>query len=172
MGKKKSTMEYCSRCGSNLKVTRIDGVKRYICSSDDCGSIYWNNPVPVVAALVLLKNRYIIARNSAWPKDIFSLITGYLEEGESPQEAVIREVSEELGLKGHIKRQIGNYVFKEKNQVVLCYEVEALGDIVTNHELSEIKKLTAAEFSAYDFSPLYITEQIQRDWSTLQAKCI
>jgi NAD+ diphosphatase len=46
--------------------------------------------------------------------DIFSLVTGYLENGESPQEAVIREVSEELGLTGNIKRHIGNYVLKRR----------------------------------------------------------
>jgi NADH pyrophosphatase NudC (nudix superfamily) len=86
-------------------------------------------------------------------------------------EAVTREVSEELGINGEVKRHIGNYVFKEKNQIILCYEVEASGNIVTNHELAEIIELTAAELSAYDFSPLYITEQIQHDWSILHAEC-
>jgi NADH pyrophosphatase NudC (nudix superfamily) len=160
-------MNYCSVCGSEVKPADIDGATRYVCSNRKCGQIFWNNPVPVVAALVLRDNRYILARNVAWPEGVFSVIAGYLESGESPQEAVTREVSEELGLTGSVKRHIGNYSFKEKNQVILCYEVEAMGNIRTNHELAEIKELTAGELSAYDFSPLYIASQIKRDWSDL-----
>jgi NADH pyrophosphatase NudC (nudix superfamily) len=162
-------MKYCSSCGNLLKIKHIDGAKRYVCSNEGCGFIYWNNPVPVVAALVKLRNKYIIARNRAWPKGVFSVITGYLEKGESPEEAVIREVSEELGLEGIVKRHIGNYMFKEKNLIILCYEIEAVGSIVTNHELVETKALTAKELSRYDFSPLYITEKIKDDWSVLYA---
>lgn len=163
-------MKYCSNCGNELTTEHIDGSLRYVCSSDTCGLIFWNNPTPVVAALVMLNNKYIIARNSSWPKSIFSIITGYLEEGENPEDAVIREVSEELGLNGNIRRFIGNYAFKEKNQVILCYEVEAFGNISTNHELAEIKELSASELAEYDFSPLYITERIKHDWSNLYCK--
>jgi NADH pyrophosphatase NudC (nudix superfamily) len=162
--------KYCSRCGKVLNATLIDGAERYVCSTEGCGFIDWNNPVPVVAALVKFKDRYILARNVTWPKGVFSVITGYLESGESPQEAVVREVAEELGLSGKVTRHIGNYAFKEKNQIILCYEVEASGDIVTNHELAEIKALTAKELSAYDFSPLYITENIKNDWSVMHTE--
>lgn len=153
-----------------LHTKHIDGATRYVCSSAACGFVFWNNPIPVVAALVKLNDKYIIARNVSWPKSVFSVITGYLEEGENPEDAVIREVSEELGLRGSIKRHIGNYIFKEKNQVILCYEVEACGDIFTNHELAEIKALSASEFSEYDFSPLYITEKIKHDWYNIYFK--
>ena len=163
-------MKYCSRCGSKLTTKYIDGSNRYVCSSEECSYVYWNNPIPVVAALVSCNDRYVIARNSAWPKGIFSVVTGYLEMNEGPEEAVIREVSEELGIKGSIKRHIGNYLFKEKNQVILCYEVVASGKIKTNHELAEIKELSPAELSEYDFSPLYITERIKHDWIILHTK--
>jgi NADH pyrophosphatase NudC (nudix superfamily) len=158
-------MKYCSECGNELTPKQIDGNTRYVCSSEGCSYVYWNNPIPVVAALVKCKGKYIIARNSGWPKKIFSVITGYLEKEESPEDAVLREVSEELGLNGTITRHIGNYGFNEKNQVILCYEVEATGNIVLNHELVEYKKLSPKELREYDFSPLYLTEKIKRDWS-------
>ncbi len=163
-------MKYCSECGSALEVKHIDGYKRYVCSNEECGYVHWNNPIPVVAALVLYNGNYIVARNSDWPEGIFSVITGYLEQKEAPEDAVLREVEEELGLKGKIKRHIGNYGFKKKNQVILCYEVEAAGNIKTNHELVECKELSPDELRVYDFSPLYITEQIQQDWAVLNAK--
>lgn len=158
-------MKFCSKCGSELISKVIDGNERYVCSNPGCNFIYWNNPVPVVAALVEYNGNYIIARNKLWPGGIFSVITGYLEQKESPEDAVIREVAEELGLLGSIKRHIGNYIFKEKNQLILCYEVNATGSIKINSELAEIKLLTPKDLSNYDFSPLYITEKIISDWA-------
>jgi NADH pyrophosphatase NudC (nudix superfamily) len=163
-------MKYCLECGSALVAKHIDGNTRYVCSSKNCDFIYWNNPIPVVAALVSCNGKYIIARNSAWPKGIFSVITGYLEREESPEDAVVREVTEELGVKGTIKRHIGNYGFHEKNQVILCYEVEATGKIEINHEIVEFIELSPRELLEYDFSPLYITELIKRDWSIYHTK--
>jgi len=160
-------MNFCQKCGSKLTTGIVDGEQRLACSSDSCDYVFWDNPVPVVAALVELDGEYIIARNRSWPKNIFSVITGYLEQGEIPEEAVIREVSEELGLQGTVRRFIGNYMFKEKNQVILCYEVSASGTIKTNHELAEIRRLSPRELSVYDFRPLYITEQLIQDWKTL-----
>jgi len=150
-----------------LSTGKVEGEERIICSSPGCDYICWNNPVPVVAALVSLDGNYIIARNRAWPTGIFSVITGYLEQGEDPETAVIREVAEELGVRGSIRRFIGNYTFKEKNQVLLCYEVQATGAIATNHELAEIRTLSREELSAYDFHPLYITEKLIQDWKAL-----
>lgn len=165
--KRNETARFCPICGSDLVSGEIDGVARNVCSSDKCGFVLWNNPVPVVAALVECNNQYIVARNRSWPKGIFSVITGYLEQDESPEEAVIREVQEELGLQGTIRRFIGNYAFRESNQVLLCYEVTATGKITTNHELAEVTLLSPQELSAYDFHPLYITEKLIKDWKIL-----
>lgn len=165
--KSEITMNYCQKCGSKLAAETIKGEQRLACSSESCDYVFWDNPVPVVAALVELDGEYIIARNRLWPKNIFSVITGYLEQGEIPEEAVIREVSEELGLQGTVRRFIGNYMFKEKNQLILCYEISARGKINMNHELTEIRRLSPRELSVYDFRPLYITEQLIQDWRML-----
>ena len=72
-------MNYCPKCGSKLRPKNIDDAKRLACIENNCGFVHWNNPVPVVAALVQYGGKYVIARNVTWPKGIFSLITGYLE---------------------------------------------------------------------------------------------
>lgn len=160
-------MKYCPLCASKLIPKRIDGVDRLACASESCDFIFWNNPVPVVAALVEHDGAYVIARNALWPEGVFSVITGYLEVNESPERAALREVQEELSLSGTIKRLIGNYSFPEKNQIVLCYEVHATGSIQINKELAEWKRLSKRELSEYDFKPLYITERIVQDWRNL-----
>ncbi len=159
-------MKYCSDCGTELITQIIDGESRAACSNDTCSYVLWDNPVPVVAALVELDGSYVIARNTLWPEGVFSIIAGYLEKNETPEQAVIRELEEELGLSGTITRYIGSYSFFEKNQLILAYEVSASGNIEINHELAEIKLLSKIELNEYDFAPLEITEQVVADWST------
>jgi NAD+ diphosphatase len=157
-------VKYCARCGSALEIKQIDGVQRQVCSRAGCDYVVWNNPVPVVAALVEYEGKYVIARNAQWPKRIFSLVTGYLEAGETPEQAVLREVEEELALSGKIHQHIGNYAFFAKNQIILCYEVQATGMLMPNHELAEVKLLLPDELAEYDFDHLQITKNIIADW--------
>lgn len=163
-------MIYCPKCGELLKFKMIGGIHRAACDKDKCGFVCWDNPVPVVAALVQYLGNYVVARNVKWPKGVFSLITGYLERGETPEQAVLREVAEELGLTGKVTRHIGNYSFVEKNELLLCYEVAASGTVRLNHELVELKQLTPTQLANYDFGPLYITKSIVKDWVILNAK--
>jgi len=160
-------MKYCPCCGSQLQTRDVDGVNRQACVESQCGYVFWNNPVPVVAGLVAYEGGYVIANNTQWPKGIYSLITGYLEENETPEMAVLREVAEELGLQGEINRYIGHYSFFRKNQLILCFEVAAWGSLKLGEELDDVKVLSRQELSEYDFRPLNITEQIIRDWSVL-----
>lgn len=63
-----------------------------------CGWTHWNNPTPVLAAIVEVNGQVLLARNGAWPEKMFALITGFMEAGESPQEGIAREVKEETNL--------------------------------------------------------------------------
>ncbi|VAW96267.1 hypothetical protein MNBD_GAMMA22-1272 [hydrothermal vent metagenome] len=162
-------MKYCPECKADIEIKSIDGEPRKVCSNTNCEFVFWNNPVPVVAALVELNGEYVIARNASWPEGVFSVIAGYLEAGETPEQAVIRELEEELGLSGNIQRYIGSYSFFEKNQLIIAYEVQAAGHIEINYELAQVKLLSDIELANYDFSPLEITAKIVSDWSNFNS---
>lgn len=162
-------VKYCPQCAGELQQKNIDGVARLACTNASCRFVFWNNPVPVVAALVRLDEKYIIARNAQWPAGLYSVITGYLESGESPEQAVLREVHEELGLSGIAVTHIGNYSFYKKNQIILAYEVVATGEISANDELAAIKQLSPGELLEYDFGPLLVTRRIVQDWQKLNS---
>jgi len=147
-------VKFCSDCGHPVESKALDGAERFVCQNTKCQSVQWNNPVPVVAALVKHEGKYILARNARWPSGIFSLITGYLEAGEEVEQAVLREVEEELGLKGVIAHYLGHYIFREKNQLLLAFEIDAVGTLAINAALAEISRVSAEELTIYDFGPL------------------
>lgn len=64
----------------------IDAVTRKACSGEECNFVHWDNPTPVVMALVQLDDHFIIARNVQWPEGMFSVIAGFLERGETPDQ--------------------------------------------------------------------------------------
>ena len=72
---------------------------------------------------------------------MFGLITGFLEAGETPEEGVLREVKEELGLDGTIVDFIGNYAFYDMNQLIMALHVVVEGQITLGEELAEFKEI-------------------------------
>lgn len=163
-------MKYCPQCSRLLAPALVEGTTRLACQVETCGFVHWDNPIPVVAALVLYEDRYVLARHAGWPNGPFSLITGYLERNETPEQAVVREVREELGLAGEVTRHIGNYAFMKKNQVILGYEIVASGTLAVNHELVELRHLSPAQLASYDFGPLSLTQAIVKDWCALHTR--
>jgi NADH pyrophosphatase NudC (nudix superfamily) len=157
-------MKYCPECASTLDLKRIDGVERKACTSRECSFVHWDNPVPVVAALVQYEGQIVLVRNSLWPKGMFSLVTGYLERNETPEEAVVREVKEELGLIGKVQEFIGCYSFTEKNQVILAHWLVASGELKTGNEITEVMLLSREELKLWQFGRLALTSVVVKQW--------
>ncbi|MHB8258596.1 MAG: NUDIX domain-containing protein [Acidiferrobacterales bacterium] len=126
--------------------------------------MHWDNPVPVVAALVQYQDKIVLARNARWPEGMFSLVTGYLERNETPENAVVREVKEELGLDGRIQEFIGCYSFIEKNQILLAHSVVATGELATTREIAEVRLLSRDELKHWPFGRLALTSAMVTQW--------
>jgi NADH pyrophosphatase NudC (nudix superfamily) len=144
-------MKYCPLCREPLVPRQVDEKKRLACASSSCDYVFWDNPTPVVAAIVEYRGKIIFARNKAWPKNMFGLVTGFLEKDEWPDEGVLREVKEELGLDGEISEFVGLYPFSMMNQLIIAYFVTARGDLVLGEELAEIKAVTREEVKPWHF---------------------
>ena len=128
-------MKYCPQCGSSLRVSEISGRERLVCSAE-CGYVFWDNPTPVVAGVVEYGDAVILIRNKEWPEKYRGIVAGFLEKDESPEEGILRELKEELGLDGEIVGFIGNYSFSQRNQIILAYHLRASGEIVMGDELA------------------------------------
>jgi NAD+ diphosphatase len=134
-------VKFCPLCGSELIEKHYDDRLRVLCpDAEACGYVFWNNPTPVVGAIVEYDGEIILARNAAWPPEWYALITGFLEKGESAEQGVLRELKEELNLDGEIVEFVGVYDFFQMNQLILVYHVKAYGEIKLSDELVDYRR--------------------------------
>jgi NAD+ diphosphatase len=134
------TPQFCPVCAAPL-IERADageaGKVRLACP--DGHWTHWDNPLPVLAALVEVEGHILLARNAAWPEKMFALITGFMERDETPEQGVARELKEETNLDANEITLIGVYEFIRKNEVIIAYHVKASGDIRLSEELVDYR---------------------------------
>jgi NAD+ diphosphatase len=138
------SFKFCPQCATALaSIEQLeDGGPKTRLRCAACEFTHWNNPTPVLAAVVECIDRggqILLARNAAWTHRMFALITGFMEAGETPQEGVAREVTEETGLTVDAVSLIGVYDFQRMNQVIIAYHAQARGEVVLSPELAEYK---------------------------------
>ena len=88
---------YCNRCGSELRPAAAGNVR--ICSNAECGRQLFPRVDPAIIVLVHKDDRCLLGRQAAWPEGRFSTIAGFVEPGESVEDAVRREVYEETNIR-------------------------------------------------------------------------
>lgn len=140
-------MKFCPDCGIELPDRKTDEERRSAAcdKGEACGAVEWQNPTPVVCAVIEYQGKVLLAHNRKWPKKFFGLITGFLEKAEIPEEAVLREVEEETGLVGRVQDFLGLRSFAMMNQLLIGYHVVVdEGTIQLNEELDDYK-LVAVE---------------------------
>lgn len=134
-------VRYCTHCATPLAWITLPedsgDTTRLRCPA--CGWTHWNNPTPVLAAIVERDGQVLLARNAAWPGKAFGLITGFMEAGETPQEGIAREILEETGLAVSALQLIGAYDFQRMNQVIIAYHAVAHGTVTLSPELLEYR---------------------------------
>ena len=132
--------KFCPVCASSLvlRADQDDGDKIRLACPDGHWT-HWDNPLPVLAALVEFDGKILLARNAAWPEKTFALITGFMERGETPQQGVARELKEETNLDADVISLIGVYDFIRKNELIIAYHVKASGQIRLSEELVDYR---------------------------------
>ncbi|EKZ99162.1 NADH pyrophosphatase I [Cupriavidus sp. HMR-1] len=130
---------FCPQCGSELEHLPMSGRYRHVCLRDGCGFVHWDNPLPVLAAVVEYEGKLLLARNAVWPEKMFALVTGFMERDETPELGVARELKEETNLDTVSASLIGVYDFMRKNELIIAYHVQAIGNIRLSEELAEYK---------------------------------
>lgn len=87
---------YCGRCGARTLARQAGHVLQ--CSDPNCATQQFPRIDPAVIVLVTDGDRALLGRQASWPPGRYSTIAGFVEPGESLEDAVVREVREETGV--------------------------------------------------------------------------
>ena len=117
-----ATHTHCPRCGA--LTDPVNGGYSRICRAD--GSEHFPRTDPAVIMLVIdADDRALLARNSRWPERRVSILAGFVEPGESAEQAVAREVAEESGIVVGEIRYLGSQPWPMPQSLMLGFRARA-----------------------------------------------
>lgn len=88
---------FCGDCGS--QTASSEGGHMRICTNKECGQLHFPRTDPAIIVLVTSGEHCLLGRQAIWPKGMYSTIAGFVEPGETLEDAVIREVEEEAAIR-------------------------------------------------------------------------
>jgi ADP-ribose pyrophosphatase YjhB (NUDIX family) len=143
-------MAFCTRCGRPLirQWLEVDARERDVCGS--CHSVHYENPKVLVACMIYWKDQIILCRRATDPaKGYWYPPTGFVEAGETLEEAAARELQEEVGLEVPPYRMTlyGVVSLPHINQIYVAYraELSAQPKLTPGKEVLEAALFTEAE---------------------------
>jgi len=150
---------FCPRCGQPAEITFP---RRIACPH--CGYEAYFNPKPVAAAIpVVNEDRVILLRRGFDPgQGRWTFPGGFVELGESVEDAAHRETEEELGIAIELERLVGVYSRAEERVVLVVFLARALGSPQTTPEAIEVRSFAQADLP-WDELAFWSTEQALRD---------
>lgn len=92
----RARQRYCGACGAATIPQRAGHCMR--CSRESCAHEFFPRLDPAIIVLVTDGERALLGRQATWPAGRYSTIAGFVEPGESLEDAVAREVMEETGV--------------------------------------------------------------------------
>jgi NAD+ diphosphatase len=133
---------HCPRCGTVTEPMSAGHMRR--CPAD--GSEHFPKIDPAMIVLVTdAEDRCLLARNAQWPERRVSILAGFVEGGESAEQAVVREVAEETGLSVAEVRYLGSQPWPMPQSLMLGFRARAApGQQITvdSREIAEARWFT------------------------------
>lgn len=116
---------FCSRCGERTVIAAAGHIRR--CPA--CGAEHYPRTDPAVIMLVTdEQDRALLGRQVHWPAGRFSTLAGFVEPGESIEEAVVREVAEEVGVRVDRVEYVASQPWPFPSALMLGFQAHAGGD--------------------------------------------
>lgn len=158
--------KYCPICGTVLESGLIEGKGRMFCPNRDF--IDYKNPLPVAVALTVKDKRFLLIKRGIAPrKGAWGSPSGFIEVGETPEEACLRELKEETGVSGRVVKVVGVTRIEDKeihgDMLVVIYLVRTNDEgIVPGDEVED------ARFFEIDDLPDYYVRRFSKVIESVQ----
>ncbi|EDP66488.1 NUDIX hydrolase [alpha proteobacterium BAL199] len=161
---------FCGVCGHPTKI--VKGGHQRSCTSESCRAPHFPRTDPAVIMLVHDGERCLLGRQRIWPDGMYSTLAGFVEPGETLEEAVAREVWEESGIHVRKVQYHSSQPWPFPSSLMLGFHAEAKSfDIVRNdEELGDAQWYTAEDLAAFEsrgnFLPRRdsIARRLVQDW--------
>jgi NAD+ diphosphatase len=128
---------FCSYCGAAMRAPLTDWSRE--CEDSQCGRRHFPRLDPAMIVLVTHQDQALLGRAPSWPEGRFSTLAGFVEPGETLEQAVIREVREEAGVALAGVRYQYSQAWPFPSSLMLGFRAEAAAaDIVRGEELAEV----------------------------------
>ena len=141
---------YCGKCGS-ASVPEAGGNSRRCCNPD-CNQVIFPRTDPAIIVLVRQGDRCLLGRQASWPEGRYSTIAGFVEPGESLEDAVRREVYEETNIRVGDVRYHSSQPWPFPSALMLGFVAEATSEDVrlNDGELEDARWFTRDELKSGD----------------------
>jgi len=161
---------FCSRCGSPSEIRDAGHVR--VCTNPACKASHFPRTDPAVIMLVYMGERCVLAHNRRNPQKMYSTLAGFVEPGESLEEAVAREVEEEVGIRVGTVRYHSSQPWPFPGNIMLGFHAEAVSTdiVVQESELVEARWfekeeiLNADKYGLRLSRPESISRRLIDDW--------
>ena len=150
------TARFCESCGHPLESTNAGHTRT--CSNDSCPFIAFPRTDPAVIMLVSHtpadggEPMCLLGRNPGWPEGVFSTLAGFVEPGESLEDAVRREVLEEASINTGEVRYIASQPWPFPRSIMLGFEASATSTQIRCDpiELADAQWFTRSQIAGFD----------------------
>lgn len=138
---------FCGVCG-HPNALESSG-HRLVCSNEECGRQSFPRIDPAIIVLVTQGDACMLGRNASWPPRRFSTLAGFVEPGESLEDAVVREVFEESGVRLQDIRYVSSQPWPFPASAMCGFYAEAATrDWRPSNELAEVRWFSVAKLEA------------------------
>lgn len=139
---------FCARCGHSTRLAK--GGWQRDCTNADCGAAHFPRVDPVTIMLVEHDGRLLLGRQPRFPAGRYSTLAGFVEPGETVEEAVAREVFEEAGVRVRDVRYVASQPWPYPSSLMIA--CHALADdphiAIDEAELEDARWFTRAEVAS------------------------
>jgi NAD+ diphosphatase len=115
---------FCGVCGSPTRSEEAGHQRR--CTNSACNAVHFPRTDPAVIMAVSDGERLLLGRQASWPPGMRSVLAGFVEPGESLEEAVAREVKEEVGIEVEDVRYHSSQPWPFPGSIMLGFNAHAL----------------------------------------------
>ena len=123
--------QYCGRCGNHL----IPSKKELALDCSSCNLLLFPQISPAIIVAVSKGDSLLLAHNRTFPEELYSIIAGFCDPGESAEETIVRELHEEVGIDVKNIQYFGSQPWPFPNSLMLGYTAEwAAGEITVDGE--------------------------------------